>query len=126
MCSWRNSASPKSALLQLSTNIEILLNMQPQIPFRTVMLTLAISLGTDCPNEARKTPLLREADHSFKAGYHDKAKESHIKVIQLQPQHARAFERLGAMWQDDGAPPRARAFLPRTSELDPKNIQNRV
>src|SRR5262249_38400065 len=126
MSSWRNSASPKSALLQLSTNIEILLNMQTKILFRTVMITLAIFLGTACSKEARKTHLLREADNYFKAGDYDKAKVSYLKVIQLQPQNALAFERLGAMWQDDGAPLRARAFLQRASELDPKNIQNRV
>ena len=30
------------------------------------------------------------------------------------------------MWQDDGAPLRAAAFLKKASELDPKNVQNRI
>src|SRR5262249_9532192 len=40
--------------------------------------------------------------------------------------NALAFERIGAMWQDDAAPLRAAAFLAKASELDPKNIQNRT
>jgi tetratricopeptide (TPR) repeat protein len=100
--------------------------MQTKILFRTVMITLAILLGTACSKEARKAHLLGEADNYFKAGDYDKAKVSYLKVIQQQPQNALAFERLGAMWQDDGAPVRAAAFLVRASELDPKNIENRI
>ena len=100
--------------------------MQTKILFRTVMITLAILLGTACSKEARKAHLLGEADNYFKAGDYDKAKVSYLKVIQQQPQNALAFERLGVMWQDDGAPVRAAAFLVRASELDPKNIENRI
>jgi tetratricopeptide (TPR) repeat protein len=100
--------------------------MQTKILFRTVMITLAILLGTACSKEARKAHLLGEADNYFKAGDYDKAKLSYLKVIQQQPQNALAFERLGVMWQDDGAPVRAAAFLVRASELDPKNIENRI
>src|SRR5207244_11913514 len=32
----------------------------------------------------------------------------------------------GTMWQEDGAPLRAGAFLAKASELDPKNAQNRI
>src|SRR5216117_4105201 len=100
--------------------------MQTKILFRTVMIILAIFLVTACSKEARKGRLLGEADNYFKAGDYDKAKVSYLKVIQLQPQNALAFERIGAMWQDDGAPLRAGAFLAKASELDPKNVQNRI
>jgi tetratricopeptide (TPR) repeat protein len=100
--------------------------MQTKILFRTVMIILAIFLVTACSKEARKGRLLAEADNYFKARDYDKAKVSYLKVIQLQPQNALAFERIGAMWQDDGSPLRAGAFLQRASELNPKNIENRV
>jgi tetratricopeptide (TPR) repeat protein len=100
--------------------------MQTKILFRIVTLILAIFLVTACSKEARKGRLLSEADNYFKAGNYDKAKLSYLKVIQQQPQNALAFERIGAMWQDDSAPLRAAAFLAKASELDPKNVQNRI
>jgi tetratricopeptide (TPR) repeat protein len=112
--------------MQPSTNIETLLHMQAKILFRIVTLALAIFLVTACSKEARKARLLGDADNYFKAGTYDKAKVTYLNVIRLDPQNALAFERIGAMWQDDGAPSRAAAFLKKASELDPKNIQNRI
>src|SRR5260370_36308549 len=100
--------------------------MQTKILFRIVTLILAILLVTACSKEARKARLLGEADDYFKAGNYDKAKLTYLNALQLDPQNALAFERIGAMWQDDGAPLRAGAFLKKASELDPKNTQNRI
>jgi len=100
--------------------------MQTKILFRIVTLILAILLVTACSKEARKARLLGEADNYFKAGNYDKAKLAYLNALRLDPQNARAFERIGAMWQDDGAPLRAGAFLKKASELDPKNTQNRI
>jgi tetratricopeptide (TPR) repeat protein len=100
--------------------------MQTKILIRIVIFTVATFLVIACSKEVRKARLLREADSYFKADDYDKAKVSYLKVIQLDPQDALAYERIGAMWQDGGAPLRAGAFLAKASELDPKNIQNRV
>src|SRR6266436_6318286 len=100
--------------------------MQTKILFRIVTLILAILLVTACSKEARKARLLGEADNYFKAGNYDKAKLAYLNALQLNPQNALAFERIGAMWQDDGAPLRAAAFLKKASELDPKDVQNRI
>ena len=94
--------------------------------FRIVTLILAAILITSCSKEAKKTRFLAEADNYFKAGDYDKAKVTYLKVVQIDPQNALAFERIGAMWQDDAAFPRAAAFLAKASELDPKNTQNRI
>jgi tetratricopeptide (TPR) repeat protein len=94
--------------------------------FRIVTLILAAALITACSKEAKKTRFLAEADSYFKAGNYDKAKLSYLNVVRLDPQNALAFERIGAMWQDDAAFPRAAAFLAKASELDPKNAQNRI
>ena len=97
-----------------------------KILFRIVTLTLAATLITACSKETKKTRFLAEADNYFKAGDYDKAKLAYLNALPLDPQNALAFERIGAMWQDDGAPLRAAGFLKRASELDPKNVQNRI
>src|SRR5947208_12162188 len=94
--------------------------------FRIVTVILAATLITACSKEARKARLLGEADHYFKAGNYDKARVTYLNVVRLDPQNALAFERIGAMWQDAAAPLRAAAFLIKASELDPKNVQNRI
>lgn len=94
--------------------------------FRIVTLTLATTLVVACSKEAKKTRFLAEAENYFKSGNYDKAKLSYLNIVRLDPQNALAFERIGAMWQDDAAPLRAAAFLAKASELDPKNIQNRI
>jgi tetratricopeptide (TPR) repeat protein len=117
----------KSVAIQTPTKIEIIPYMQAsRTLLKIVTLVLAVTFITACSKEARKSRFLAEADNYFKAGNYDKAKVGYLKVIQLDPQSALAFERIGAMWQDDGAPLRAAGFLKRASELDPKNIQNRI
>ena len=81
-----------------------------KVLFRIVTLILAATLITACSKEAKKTRFLAEADNYFKAGDYDKAKVSYLNVVRLDPQNALAFERIGAMWLEDGAPLRAAAF----------------
>jgi tetratricopeptide (TPR) repeat protein len=94
--------------------------------FRIVTFAVAATLVVSCSKQSKKTRFLAEADKYFKAGDYDKAKVSYLNVIRLDPHEALAFERLGAMWLDDAAFPRAAAFLVKASELDPKNIENRL
>ncbi len=97
-----------------------------KILFRIVSLTLAATAIVACSKEAKKTRFLAEADNYFKAGNYDKAKVSYLNVVRLDPQNALAFERIGAMWLEDGAPLRAAAFLAKANELAPKNDQDRI
>jgi tetratricopeptide (TPR) repeat protein len=94
--------------------------------FRIGTVIVAVTLITACSKETKKARLLGEANSYFKAGNYDKAKLAYINVLQLDPQNALAYEKIGAMWQDDNAPLQAGAFLAKASELDPKNAQNRV
>ena len=93
---------------------------------RIVTVALAIVLVTGCSKQAKKARLLHDADTYFKAGNYDKAKVSYLNVLRLDPQNALAFERIGAMWQDDAAPLHAAPFLKKASELDPDNVENRI
>ncbi len=94
--------------------------------FRIVTLTLAAALIASCSKEAKKTRFLAEADSYFKAGNYDKAKVSYLNVVRLDQENALAFERIGAMWLEAGAPLRATPFLAKATELAPKNDQNRI
>src|SRR5215813_13712823 len=94
---------------------------------RTIItVALAIVLVTGCSKQAKKARLVHDADTYFKAGNYDKAKLSYLNVVRLDPQNALAFERIGAMWLEDGAAFRAGPFLARASVLDPNNAQNRI
>src|SRR5438876_8648189 len=94
--------------------------------FRIVSLALAATFIIACSKEAKKTRFLAEADSYFKASNYDKAKVSYLNVVRLDPQNALAFERIGAMWLEDGSPLRAAAFLAKANEVAPKNDQNRM
>jgi len=94
--------------------------------FRIVSLALAATFIIACSKEAKKTRFLAEADSYFKASNYDKAKVSYLNVVRLDPQNALAFERIGAMWLEDGSPLRAAAFLAKANEVAPKNDQNRI
>jgi len=94
--------------------------------FRIVTLTLAATLMVACSKEDKKTRFLAEADNYFKTGDYDKAKLSYLNVVRLDPQNALAFERIGAIWLEEGAPLRAVAFLAKASALDPNNADYRM
>src|SRR5438094_7699040 len=94
--------------------------------FRIVSLALAATFIIACSKEAKKTRFLAEADSYFKASNYDKAKVSYLNVVRLDPQNALAFERIGAMWLEEGAPLRAGPFLVKATELEPQNAQNRI
>ena len=93
---------------------------------RIVTLTLAGTLVVGCSKEAKKARFLAEADNYFKAGDYDKAKMSYLNVVRLDPQNVLAFERIGAMWLEQGAPLRAVAFLAKASALDANNAEYRI
>jgi tetratricopeptide (TPR) repeat protein len=94
--------------------------------FRIITLSLATTLMVACSKEAKKTRFLAEANNYFKAGDYDKAKVSYLNVVRLDPQNALAFERIGAMWLEDGAPLRAVPFLARASEINPNNAEYHI
>src|SRR6266536_2655741 len=125
--SWKSWVFLRNAQLQTSTYINAILHMQTsKMLFRIVTLTLAAALIASCSKEAKKTRFLAEADSYFKAGNYDKAKVSYLNVVRLDQQNALAFERIGAMWLEAGAPLRAAPFLAKATELAPTNDQNRI
>ena len=93
---------------------------------RILTITLATTLVVGCSKEGKKARFLSEADNYFKSGDYDKAKLSYLNVVRLDSQNALAFERIGAMWLEEGVPLRALAFLAKASALAPDNAEYRT
>jgi len=81
---------------------------------------------SSCSPAARKARALERADRYFKAGDYDKAKIEYMNVLRLDHQNAMAFQQLGVIWFEEGAPLRATPFLFKARELAPNVVENRV
>jgi tetratricopeptide (TPR) repeat protein len=74
---------------------------------------------------ARKALHFSRAGAFFEAAEFDKAKLEYLNVLQRDPAHALAAERLGAIWHLQGVPLQAVPFLLRVKEVAPENLENR-
>ena len=72
------------------------------------------------------TLFLARADRYFSAGEYDKAKIEYLNLLRLDHQNVRAFQQLGFIWFEQGAPLRAIPFLVKARELAPQNIPARA
>lgn len=88
-------------------------------------LVLAATL-VSCSVEGKKSRLLERADRYFKAGEYDKAKIEYMNLLRADNQNAVAFQQLGLIWSEEGAPLRAAPFLVRARELAPNNLDNKL
>ena len=87
--------------------------------------TTAASMA-GCSAEAKKARLTEQADRDFKSGEYDKAKIEYMNLLRLDPQSATAYQQLGLIWFEEGAPLRAAPFLLKARELAPNNLNNRA
>lgn len=93
---------------------------------KIITLLLVAVILSGCSTAARKSRILERADSYFKKGEYDKAKIEYLNVLRADPQNITAFEKLGIIWFEEGAPLRAAAFLVKTRELTPNNLDNRA
>ena len=100
--------------------------MLPSFSTRFFTLCLAAFVLAGCSPAAKKARALERADRYFKAGDYDKAKIEYMNVLRVDRQNAIAFQQLGAIWFEEGAPLRAGGFLLRARELAPNNIESRL
>jgi len=91
-----------------------------------IVLLLVASTVSGCPASIRKPRIRDRADGYFKAGEYDKAKIEYMNLLRLDPQNVTAYERIGSMWFDQGAPLRAIPFFLRVRELAPNNAEARA
>src|SRR4051812_44360565 len=91
-----------------------------------IIAALFVAVGfASCTRQARQERVLRRAEGYFKAGEFDKAKIEYLNLLRLDPQRALAYQRLGGIWFDEGAPLRAAPFLVKSRELAPDDLQSR-
>jgi tetratricopeptide (TPR) repeat protein len=89
--------------------------------------TLLVAMAAlSCAPDAKKSRALTRANSYFDSGEYDKAKIEYLNVLRADPQNATAVERLGTIWDEQGAPLHAAPFLLRTRDLAPDNLAARV
>jgi tetratricopeptide (TPR) repeat protein len=104
---------------------EIMHRFQSLSPRVIGVLLLAMILCS-CGAQARKARSSERAERYFNAGEYDKAKIEYLNLLRLDPKNALAFQRLGTMWAEEGAPLRAGGFLIEARKLTPGNVANRI
>ena len=85
-----------------------------------------ISIGVSCSPEAKKARALDRAQQYFNQGEYDNAKVEYLNLLRIDHENAIAFEQLGRIWLEEGAPLRAGPFLLKARELRPDDIDNRL
>lgn len=81
------------------------------------------ALSAGCSAKAKKERLIKRADEFFQAGDYEKAKIEYANLMRIDQKNARAFERIGIIWLEEGAPMRAGPFLFRAKELAPDRVE---
>lgn len=99
----------------------------PRNAFSLAIATLlVVAMITGCSPAAKKSKLTERAGSYFKAGEYDKAKIEYLNLLRLDPQNVAAYDRIGTIWSEQGAPLRAAPFLLKAKELDPNNVGSRI
>jgi tetratricopeptide (TPR) repeat protein len=91
--------------------------------FLAAIVTLA-SVG--CSKKARQASLQARADGYFKAGEYDKAKIEYMNLLRADNSNASAWQQIGVIWFEQGAPLQAFPFLRKSRELAPGNLDLRL
>lgn len=94
--------------------------------WRLALGLLIAGVLASCSVEARKARHLAHGEDYFKSGDYEKAKIEYVKLLLVDPRNELAYERLGFIWTEEGAPLRAAPFLLKARELAPTNVANRL
>lgn len=98
----------------------------PSVFPRLCAVLLAAATIAGCSNEAKKSRLSKRAENYFKADELEKAKIEYLNLLRADSQNATAFQRLGLIWYEQGAPLRAVPFLLKARDLAPNDLQVRA
>jgi tetratricopeptide (TPR) repeat protein len=82
--------------------------------------------ASSCTKAAKASRHSQRADQYFKDGEYDKAKIEYMNVLQVSGPNAKAIQRLGHIWYEQGAWLKAAPFLLRARELTPDQGENRL
>src|SRR5690242_16585695 len=93
---------------------------------KPILCVLTLTMLCGCPSTIKKPFVRKRADQYFKDGQYDKAKIEYLSLLRVDPKDVAAYERLGYIWMDEGAPLRAIPFLLKARELAPKDTAARL
>ena len=100
------------------------LPLRPVITFATVgLLTLAF---TACTPAAKKARYLADGDRHFAEGKYDEAEIDYKNALQVENVNPHAIEKLGLIYFNQGRLGRSFAFIQKSTELQPNNLEDRV
>src|SRR5215204_4891499 len=74
---------------------------------------------------ARKAAYLKRGETYFQAKDYERAKLEYANLIRIDSGERVAFDRMGAMWMDQGAPVQAIPYLQRVKEIAASDVENR-
>ena len=100
--------------------------MQKSRPQLILALVVIAGLLAGCSKASRTARHMERGDRYLAAGELGKAKIEYFNVLQAQSVNAKAIDRLGLIWYEQGAYIKAASFLLRSNELDPDNVENRA
>src|SRR4029077_4584944 len=89
------------------------------------LLLLALVLAS-CTKAARQQRVLDRAESYFRAGQFDQAKVEYSNLLRFDPRSPIPYQRLGAIWFEEGAPLRAAPFLLKARDLAPDDVPSRL
>lgn len=92
--------------------------------FLTAAALLVVFLAS-CTKQARRDRALHRANDYFASGKYDNAQVEYLNVLRLDPAFPIAYQRLGFMWFESGAPLRAAPFLLKARALVPNDLETR-
>ena len=94
--------------------------------FYVLVLVLVLPSFSGCSGKAKREKFLTRAEDDFAAGNYEAAKINYMRVIQFDPNNPTPFQRLGAIWLEEGDPLYAGAFLKRAQDLAPNDVANNM
>lgn len=93
---------------------------------RVLLSVLAAFLFWGCSAESKRAKTLDRAAQYFKAMEWEKARIEYQNVLQTDPNHVEANERMGQIWLEQGSPMRAASYLSRLRTIAPGNQEMRL
>ncbi|MDB6126136.1 MAG: repeat-containing protein [Verrucomicrobia bacterium] len=100
------------------------LSSRPIITFASIGL-LAFALA-GCTPAAKKARYLADGDRHFAEGKYDEAEIDYKNALQIENVNPHAIEKLGMIYFDQGRLGRSFAFIQKSTELQPNNLEDRV
>ena len=82
--------------------------------------------GAGCSKSAKAKRLLASADHDYQALQYDAAELKYRGVLRLSYMNPAAIRQLGMLYSAEGRPAQAAAYLNKSLELDPNDMEVQV